>query len=62
MMTSRIRQFVTVAILTLGVAAWLALSVYPFDYGPVESLAFAGLLVAAGVVEFVLDDALADEQ
>jgi len=60
-MTSRPRQLVTVGILALGAAVWLALSVYPFDYGPVESLVLAGLLVAAGLVEFVLDDALAGE-
>jgi hypothetical protein len=42
----------------VGVVSWLALSVYPMQYGVVESGVLAGLLVLLGLFEFVLDDAL----
>jgi hypothetical protein len=39
-----------------GVVLFLALTVYPFQYGTVESLVLVGLLVLLGVFELVLDD------
>ncbi len=45
-------------IAAVGAVLWLALSVYPMQYGVVESGVLAGLLVLVGLFEFVLDDAL----
>ncbi|MFB6202015.1 MAG: hypothetical protein ABEI98_08385 [Halorhabdus sp.] len=52
----------TSAILTgivgvVGATVFLGLFVYPLQYGPVESAVAAGLVVLAGLWEFVLDRA-----
>jgi hypothetical protein len=54
-MDDRTTTLLTVVVLLAGVLAFLGLSVYPFQYGLVESLAVAGGVVALGLVEFVLD-------
>ncbi|WP_181684785.1 hypothetical protein [Halorhabdus salina] len=41
----------------VGAIAFLGLFVYPMQYGPVESATVAGLIVLAGLWEFVLDSA-----
>lgn len=41
----------------VGTVAYLGLTVYPLDYGPVESALLAGALVLFAVYEIVLDDA-----
>lgn len=41
----------------LGAGVLLGLTVYPFDYGVVESALVAGLFVAVALFEFVLDSA-----
>lgn len=51
------RVLVTAAIGLLGALGYLGLTVYPFDYGPVESLLLAGAFVALAAFEFVLDEA-----
>lgn len=48
----------TAGIGVVGAIVFLGLTVYPFKYGPVESGVLAGLLVLAGVVEFVLDEGM----
>jgi hypothetical protein len=40
-----------------GALAFLALTVYPFQYGPVESALLVGGLLLFALVETILDDA-----
>ena len=60
-MDSGAQRLLAVGVLVVGTVIWLGLSVYPFHYGWVESLVLAGLFVAFGFFEFVLDDALVAE-
>ena len=41
----------------VGALTFLGLTVYPFQYGPVESTLLAGGLVLFGLFKFVLDTA-----
>ena len=49
------------AVLLAGVVLLLALTVYPFQYGPVESVVLAVALVVLGLYELVLDSAFEGE-
>ena len=60
-MDSNAQRLLAVGVLAVGVVIWLALSVYPFQYGRFESLVLAGPFVAVGFFRFVLDDALVAE-
>ncbi len=51
------RAFLTGLVGVAGAIAFLGLTVYPFQYGPVESAVLAGGLVLAGLVKFALDTA-----
>ncbi|UPW01332.1 hypothetical protein M0R88_04315 [Halorussus gelatinilyticus] len=57
-MSADAKRWRSVGVLLVGVVAWLALSVFPFQYGVVESGVLAGLLVLFGLFEFVLDEAV----
>lgn len=39
----------------LGAAVFLAMTVYPFQYGPLESALLAGILVVLALFEVVLE-------
>ncbi|WP_327053545.1 hypothetical protein [Halomicrococcus gelatinilyticus] len=49
------KALLVAAIAFIGALAFLALAVYPFQYGPVESAVLAGLLVLVALLETVLD-------
>jgi hypothetical protein len=55
-MNSKEKSVLTAGILSVGALVFVALSVYPFQFGTMESPVFAGLLVGLGIVELVLDD------
>lgn len=55
-MNAKTKALLTAGIAFVGALFFVALSVYPFRFGTVESLLLAGLLVAFAFVEFVLDD------
>jgi hypothetical protein len=46
------------AALVLGAVFFVGLTVYPYQYGVVESGLLVGVLVVFGLVETVLDDAM----
>jgi|GEM_PF-253613 hypothetical protein len=56
-METRTKVLLTVVIGTVGAVVMLALVVYPFDYGVVESAVLAGAFVLAGLFQTVLGDA-----
>ncbi|WP_226011897.1 hypothetical protein [Halomicrobium salinisoli] len=56
-MDTREKVTLTGVIGLLGAVVFLALSVYPFQYGPVESGVLAGTFVAAALFQFVLGEA-----
>ncbi|NHN60154.1 MULTISPECIES: hypothetical protein [Halorussus] len=60
-MDSRTQRLLAIGVLVVGAVLWLALSVYPFQYGRVQSLVLAGLFVAFGFFEFVLDEAVVND-
>jgi len=57
-MATRTTVLLTGMIGVVGAAGLLALTVYPFDYGLVESAVLAGAFVLAALFQTVLGDAL----
>lgn len=57
-MEARTKALVTGAISIIAAVGGLALTVFPFDYGVVESTALAGCFVLIALYRTVLDDAL----
>lgn len=56
-MDTREKAALTGVVGLLGAVVFLALSVYPFQYGTVESGLLAGAFVVAALFQFVLDEA-----
>ncbi|WP_192498370.1 hypothetical protein [Halorussus halophilus] len=50
------KRLLTGGVALVGAGCFLALSVYPFQYGTVESAVLAGALVVVGLFEFALDE------
>ena len=49
------KALLVAAIAFIGALVFLALAVYPFQYGPVQSAVLAGLLVLVALFETVLE-------
>lgn len=52
----RAKALLTAGIAFVGALLFFALTVYPFQFGTVESLVLVGLLMMFGIVEGVLAD------
>lgn len=55
-MDTREKAALTAVVGVIGAVVFLALSVYPFQYGAVESGVLAGAFVVAALIQFVLDE------
>ncbi|MDG5778535.1 hypothetical protein VB773_01280 [Haloarculaceae archaeon H-GB2-1] len=55
-MASKLNLGLAVLVLLAGGATYLGVTVYPLAYGPLNGLVSAGIVIAAGFVQFVLGD------